>query len=80
MLVVCPDPNIQSSAAYVFHAMALHSLDKAKQFSSEILPLVFLAMHAKPQEEEDGEMEGENDMEGRMVRGEREGLLGHVGW
>ena len=41
---------IQTSAAYVFHAIATYSLDTAKSHSSDILPLVFLAMHAKPRE------------------------------
>ena len=47
------DLTTHSSTALVFHAMATYSLDTAKNFAGEILPLVFLTMHAKPREEDD---------------------------
>ncbi len=70
--MLCPtplDPTIQSSAAFVFHAMAIYSLDTARNFSSDFLPLVFLAMHAKPQEEDDGEEGEERRRRGRGGEG-----------
>lgn len=53
------DSSIQSSAAYVFHAMATYSLDTSRKFSSDILPFVFLAMHAKPSQQDEEEGGGE---------------------
>ena len=47
------DINVKSGVALSFHAMAIHSPDSAKKVSTEILPLVFLAMHGTPKE--DGE-------------------------
>lgn len=37
--------------ALVFHAIATHSHDMAKNTADEFLPLVFLAMHAKAEED-----------------------------
>ncbi len=48
---------IETSAAYVAHAMATHSPDIAKNYSAELLPLIFLAMHAKPSPDEDSKYE-----------------------
>ena len=45
------DSSNKSGIAHTFHAMALHSPDSAKKVASEILPLVFLAMHAKAKED-----------------------------
>ena len=40
------DSSIKSGIAHAFHAMAMHSPDTAKNVASDVLPLVFLAMHA----------------------------------
>ena len=45
------DSSNKSGIAHTFHAMALHSPDSAKKVASEILPLIFLAMHAKAKED-----------------------------
>ena len=45
------DPHLKASMALVFHAISLHSSDTAKAFATDLLPLVFLAMHAKPEDE-----------------------------
>lgn len=45
------DPHLKASTALVFHAISLHSSDTAKAFAADLLPLVFLAMHAKPEDE-----------------------------
>ena len=52
-VIIFTDSSIKSGLAHTFHAMAIHSPDSAKKLSSEILPLVFLAMHGTA--EEDGE-------------------------
>ena len=57
--------------------MAIHSLDTAKKFSSEILPLVFLAMHAKPKEDEDGKRGVEFSS---MLLAEFKGQFSKRGW
>jgi len=49
------DPVMESSVAYVAHAMAMHSPDIATNFSSDLLPLIFLGMHAKPGPDDDSE-------------------------
>lgn len=45
------DDVIKASIAQVFHAIATHSHDVAKNMATEFLPLVFLAMHGKAKED-----------------------------
>ena len=42
------DEELHHSAALVLHAISRHSPDVLQRHSSAALPLVFLAMHAKP--------------------------------
>ncbi|XP_018321144.1 proteasome adapter and scaffold protein ECM29 [Agrilus planipennis] len=72
------DNSIRSACAYTIQSIGNHNQEILKQYSNEILPLVFFAMHAEKTEETETTIETWNDIWSENSPGMESGIKQNI--